>query len=698
MSDAENQPEWALAAGVRTLAGGWRDEEAAPPRTVRRLAVDVPTGTGADPVRSVNLPAALGPGRWWAAIRARELPDADGVFLAEEARPGGPWHARRWSRCRLADAPPPAAVPGAGLLAISLDGRTAVALLPEGDEDGGGDGGDGGDDREGSGDRRRVDGSVRVVVVDDVPVCLDRAARLTAAETPAQRAERWRGFTPPTGPRRLVLGLWEAVCEAVVRRPDVDEDTLRAVLPDACHVLGARELSPRLREAALAHPDPRVRLALADARRDLTPAEWDRLFDAEAEAEADPGPDPAAGRRRGRLVAIAADRRAELTPSRCAALAADPATRVRAEAARLAGLPEAVPEALAADPVPRVREVAALEAWERLGPGTRARLADDPVRSVRAAAEAMARRARPLTPAAYADAGHDPALLVEGRPTRALAAVLVRTGTPPERRALADRSDLDADLVEHLAHDPDPGIRAVIAVHPALPEDSRARLAGEFDAGAMRLPLGWVEERHGDAAEMRRLARSRHPAIRSAVARAPRLPADVVAALAVDEDRVVRLFLAESCEDAPPEMLLEVWRWWTGSLSAPGRPRTHPNFPRAGLLRFAADPEGRMRSLALDDPESTPALVEEFSRDPHPEVRARAAEDPRLSSARAVRLLDDPHEVVRWAAAGHPGLPAGVLLRMLSEPETARAAARHPALPWRVLRPLLTPPPGTARY
>ncbi|MFE5711817.1 hypothetical protein ACFQ7J_13505 [Streptomyces sp. NPDC056501] len=46
--------------------------------------------------------------------------------------------------------------------------------------------------------------------------------------------------------------------------------------------------------------------------------------------------------------------------------------------------------------------------------------------------------------------------------------------------------------------------------------------------------------------------------------------------LAHDEDRVVRLFLAESCDDAPADMLLEVWQWWNGSFSAPGRPRTHP--------------------------------------------------------------------------------------------------------------------------
>lgn len=91
---------------------------------------------------------------------------------------------------------------------------------------------------------------------------------------------------------------------------------------------------------------------------------------------------------------------------------------------------------------------------------------------------------------------------------------------------------------------------------------------------------------------------------------------------------MVRLFLAESCDDAPADLLLEVWRWWNGSLSHPHRPRSHPNFPCTGLLRYADDRSGRMRRLALDDPESTPADVARLARDPEAEVRGRAAEDP----------------------------------------------------------------------
>ncbi|WP_343240102.1 hypothetical protein [Streptomyces sp. SID12488] len=196
-----------------------------------------------------------------------------------------------------------------------------------------------------------------------------------------------------------------------------------------------------------------------------------------------------------------------------------------------------------------------------------------------------------------------------------------------------------------------------------------------------------------------RLAASAHPLVRRSVARARRLPPDVVALLAHDEDRVVQLFLAESCDDAPADMLLRVWQWWTGSLSAPDRPHGHPNFPRRDLLRYADDPNPRMRQLALDDPESTAELVERFSRDSSEEVRLRAAADPRLTPSSAVRLLDDPYEQVRRAAAKHPRLPAQVLTRLLRDTDTAETAARHPGLPVPVMELLLQrlqPPAGAA--
>jgi HEAT repeat protein len=94
-----------------------------------------------------------------------------------------------------------------------------------------------------------------------------------------------------------------------------------------------------------------------------------------------------------------------------------------------------------------------------------------------------------------------------------------------------------------------------------------------------------------------------------------------------------------------------------------------------------------MRQLALDDPRSTPELVERLSRDSDEEVRYRAATDPRLSAAGAARLLEDPHEHIRHAAALHPRLPVRLLVMLLrTGTGNAETAARNPALPADVVR------------
>jgi hypothetical protein len=223
---------------------------------------------------------------------------------------------------------------------------------------------------------------------------------------------------------------------------------------------------------------------------------------------------------------------------------------------------------------------------------------------------------------------------------------------------------------------------------PATPAEiaEMASTVPEIDPDSRTTGLWWVGALFDNAEAMRQLAASPSLWIRRSVARAPHLPEDVVDLLAHDQDRVVRLFLAESCDDAPPEMLLEVWRWWSGSLSFPGRPRTHPNFPRRGLLRFADDPDARMRLLALDDPASDASLTERFSRDPDAVVRAAAAADSRLSPESATRLADDRDSSVRHLARCHPALPTETLVRLLLDERSAKEAAYNPAIPPQVMQ------------
>ncbi|MEV0189961.1 hypothetical protein AB0I39_15650 [Kitasatospora purpeofusca] len=202
---------------------------------------------------------------------------------------------------------------------------------------------------------------------------------------------------------------------------------------------------------------------------------------------------------------------------------------------------------------------------------------------------------------------------------------------------------------------------------PATPEEiaELADAVPDIDPRERTVALWWIAALFDDPAAMRQLANSPGLRIRRSVARAPRLPADVVELLSRDEDFAVRLFLTESCDDAPSWLLLDLWAdGWSGTLSFPDRPRNHPNFPRHGLLRFADDPHPRLRLLALDDPASDAALAERLAHDPDPEVRR--------------------------AAHRHPALPPALLAALLRDPATAEDAATNPAIPPAVMHRLVT--------
>ncbi|MEU6551959.1 hypothetical protein ABZ915_17010 [Streptomyces sp. NPDC046915] len=160
-----------------------------------------------------------------------------------------------------------------------------------------------------------------------------------------------------------------------------------------------------------------------------------------------------------------------------------------------------------------------------------------------------------------------------------------------------------------LAEDPDDDVRGEVAVRPDLTEDQRARVRHAFETRAScatRSTGSWrstTTPTHAPSGRVR-------PLVRRSVARARRHVPGGVAVV----DR-----------------------------------------------RYADDPSPRLRRLALDDPESTTALVERLGTDAGPEVRYRAATDPRLSAASAVRLLDDGDDAVCAAAARHPGPPARVI-------------------------------------
>lgn len=470
------------------------------------------------------------------------------------------------------------------------------------------------------------------------------------------------------------------------------DEILVAMLGISDQLLYRADLPQAVVEAAIAHPDWGVRGSLAEHRGvtlrflrtdtrpcvTLTTEQWSRLVRGE--------PDD---RRRYQLASLALSAGGLLTEDVYEELAAARSDEARADAASLPRMPERLLRVLARDPAATVRAAAAATAWAGFDEGIRARLAGDPAEVVRTAVTLARHEEVPVTCDLF-DRVTKTFDLVE---TRRLAPELVhrlRADTHTMWRCcLARNPYLEPGQVAALAADPEHAVRLAVSLRPELTERQRAGFLPGLELDGMRHPAPWVTALHGDPEAMRRLAGSLHPVLRGSVAMARRLPADVVERLARDEDRTVRLFLAERCDDAPADMLLEVFTWWTGSFSTPNRPYGHPNFPGRDLLRYAEDPDRRLRQLALDDPDSTAELVERFGRDEDEEVRARAATDPRLSAESALRLLGDPSPSVRREAAVHPRLPVPTLVGLLADEETARDAARNPALPVWVMRRML---------
>ncbi|MFF9869541.1 PE-PGRS family protein [Streptomyces sp. NPDC013953] len=443
------------------------------------------------------------------------------------------------------------------------------------------------------------------------------------------------------------------------------------------YALMLRPLPAEVVEAWLRHPDRRTRRSLCEQHH-LTPEQRGRLLD---------GDDP----RIAFIVAtVAADEGRALTEDAFERLATHPDSNARCEAARHRDLPRRLRHALAADPHPAVRRSVCRWGWAELDAGLRAALVADEDDGVRSEALLSRHRELPMDPHIHASLPEEAVrqqAARECRLTSELAELLVTHEDAGIRAGVAENPHLAADLVVRLGEDPDERVRFNAAQHPSLDEDQRAAIPVEISPDLRYWPLDWVLARRDDPEEMRRCATSGHVLLRRGAALAKELPPDVVELLARDEDHVVRLLLAESCAQAPGELLLEMWRTWNG-WSRFEMPR-HPNFPRRGLLRYADDPDPRMRELARLDPESTAEVVERLGRDPEPTVRYAALGDVRLSPESVVRLTTDAQEEVRERAAADSRLPREVLARLLEAPGTAGAAAANPVLPVAVMHDLL---------
>ncbi|WP_282691965.1 hypothetical protein [Streptomyces sp. CC208A] len=334
--------------------------------------------------------------------------------------------------------------------------------------------------------------------------------------------------------------------------------------------------------------------------------------------------------------------------------------------------------------------------WHSLTPAQRERLLDDPDPAVREAAQAGSWVLDPerveaklpsfsrggvfvfgmcaLSPALIERCFTDdtPYLLTLARNRHAPAFAVARLARHPEakvRAVAAVRPDLGPDLVAELRKDPDDDVRMRARLHPFLRTwveyemieravDHGPDCTCPITEPAVEPSPDWFAA----------CAVSGEPVLRRVAASWPRLPAELVAALAQDDDEEVRIRLACHHPLAPPRLLLNVF------VTRPAhRPHllTLPAFPRTGTAHLIGHSD--------------------------PQVRALAAADPALPDP----PLDDPDESVRRAAAANPCLTPQALEVLLVDPRTAEGAAANPSLPVPRMHDLLdhclntaaTPPP-----
>ncbi|MGK5731409.1 hypothetical protein [Streptomyces sp. URMC 124] len=416
--------------------------------------------------------------------------------------------------------------------------------------------------------------------------------------------------------------------------------------------------------------------------------------------------------------------------------------------ARRAGLPGEVIEAIVHHPDIKVRSAFA---GSPLAPAAqRARLIDDKprVRLALAAGPLVFRtRPEPLPDETYERLFGDPrptirqeALMSPSLPTRLLAGLA--DSPDPQLRHAACRvwRDLTPGAREALLADEEPSVRRAAALRAASGDVRHtAELVDELEGRDRSLLLA-----HGrlDRRLAERFAYSDEPSERMAIAENPSLPADLVAHLARDPHRPVRLAVS-----ARPE-LTEAQRAAVDHTIEPGErlaPLTwvrearedtdvlrrcvhsahvwlrrsaavSPHLPPDLVARLAEDDDFAVRLLLCENhPAPPPELMwqvflqwEGYSRwllpdkpgfprhrlaalahHEDPGLRRHAIRAPDASPELLDRLTRDMAAYVRHEAARDPRLPLPRLYELLADPDTAQDAARNPALPAADMRRLL---------
>ncbi|MDO0934188.1 hypothetical protein QQY66_21755 [Streptomyces sp. DG2A-72] len=256
--------------------------------------------------------------------------------------------------------------------------------------------------------------------------------------------------------------------------------------------------------------------------------------------------------------------------------------------------------------------------------------------------------------------------------------------SPLLRRQLAARSDLPRPVCARLAADPSPGVRAELAENPVIGEALMHGMAADRDPDVRRslahnpdVPLGLLPSlatatkigstllpRIAAASpdEVKKLAESRHPALRMLLAERRDLPAEIVDALAADPDAKVVKSIAP-----------------------------HPGLSDT-RLRAMVDHHGvQVVAKVAANPDASPALLEYLARHQPPAHKAfrEIARHRKATPVALLACLADKR--ARRIAAAHPALPPTAMADLLGDDDwlVVEAAAANPSLPHAVMSELV---------
>ncbi|WP_371618463.1 hypothetical protein [Streptomyces sp. NBC_00454] len=360
-----------------------------------------------------------------------------------------------------------------------------------------------------------------------------------------------------------------------------------------------------------------------------------------------------------------------------------PAAGPEAERTALAGLPDLKAESLAvlaADADAQVREALARGGVE-LPEDVLRRLLTDTDTAVRTAAcrhrpppdlhaALLADRATRKTVIRFLDLDPD------------MAAALATDPNEEVRAELAAHPALPTELRDLLARDPSPDVRGKVFARADTPPELRTEIHAWLTAGARRSDEDWENAEEDDLfCEIVLIFLDMEPypwieddpvphatspsrGMRRAAARSDRLPAALLRRMLADEDPTTRMIALSRTPDVDLATAEDIERRH-GRSKFPERPADYFAFPPETLRRFAADPDARMRVLALRDPDLPAALRECLAADAAHTVRQTVAKDPRTAPDTLLRLLGDASESVVAAAAASPRLPVEAMRAVL---------------------------------